>query len=111
MTRLYAHNHLRTRRTIARKQKRAPLLVDRATYIAAIIEPIITIPQVMIIFRTKNATSISLLSWIGYEILTAIWVWYGIVHKDKLILLYQGLFLIVQGAVIVGAIMYGAPLW
>jgi uncharacterized protein with PQ loop repeat len=111
MTRLHAHKHLKRHRTLTAQKKYKPKLVDRATYMAAIIEPVITIPQVMIIFRTQNASSISLMSWIGYEILTAIWVWYGFVHKDKLILLYQGLFLIVQGAVIIGAIMYGAPLW
>ena len=111
MTRLHAHKHLKRHRVLTAQKKYKPLFVDRATYIAAVIEPIITIPQVMIIFRTKTAAGVSLVSWIGYEILTAVWVWYGIVHKDKLILLYQGLFLIVQGAVIVGAIIYGAPLW
>jgi len=83
-------------------------LVDRLTYFAAILEPVITIPQVVVIFKSKTAAGVSLSSWIGYEILTAIWLWYAIVHKDRLILLYQGLFFIVQALVIIGALMYGA---
>lgn len=95
---------------IAKKQKK-PLLVDRLTYAAAIIEPVITIPQVIVIFRDQTAAGISLSSWIGYEILTSIWIWYAIVHKQRLILVYQGLFFIIQAAVIIGAVMYGASWW
>lgn len=88
-----------------------PLVVDRLTYIAAIIEPIITIPQAVLIFQTKSAAGISLLSWIGFQILTIIWIWYAIVHEERMILLYQGLFFIIQGFVIIGGIMYGAKWW
>lgn len=42
--------------------------------------------------------------------MTAIWVWYAFVHKEKMILVYQGLFFIVDGAVIVGALLYGGQL-
>jgi uncharacterized protein with PQ loop repeat len=85
--------------------------IDRLVYFAAILEPLVTIPQVYIIFHDKSAEGVSLLSWLGFQILTAIWIWYGYVHKDKAILIYQGLFFIFQGMVIIGGIMYGAKWW
>jgi uncharacterized protein with PQ loop repeat len=103
------NKHLGKRRHVlisARKAK--PLLVDRLTYAAAIIEPIITIPQVIVIFRDQTAAGVSLFSWVGYQLMTLVWIWYAIVHKDRLILIYQGLFFIVQTAVIIGGIIYGA---
>ena len=107
-----AHHRKHTHhKTIIAKRQKNPLVVDRLTYAAAIIEPIITVPQAAIIFREQTAAGISLGSWVGFQILTAIWIWYAIVHRERLILVYQGLFFIVQGAVIIGAILYGASWW
>lgn len=108
MTKIHRHLHKKKRSVLISTKKAKPLIVDRLTYIAAIVEPVITIPQALVIFRDQTAAGISLLSWVGYEVLTAVWLWYAIVHKERLILVYQGLFFIVQAAVIVGGIMYGA---
>ena len=85
-----------------------PKLVDKLTLIVAVLEPIITLPQVYIIFRDKSAMGVSLSTWTGYEILTIIWLWYGFEHDDKMIILYQGLFMVVQTGVIIGGLLYGA---
>ncbi len=111
MTKYHQHLHQKKRRVLIVKKQTKPLLVDRFTFAAAIIEPIITIPQAAIIFREQTAAGISLGSWVGFQILTGIWIWYALVHKEWLIFMYQGLFFIVQAAVIIGAIMYGASWW
>lgn len=108
MRKLQRHIHKRKRLVPVSPRKGQPLLVDRLIYLAAIIEPIITIPQALVIFRDQTAAGISLLSWVGYEFLTAIWLWYAFVHKEKLILVYQGLFFIIQAIVIAGGFIYGA---
>lgn len=89
-------------------KKIKPRLVDRLTYCAAIIEPVITVPQAVTIFQRHSATAISLSTWVGYEGLTLVWLWYGLVHRERMILTYQGLFFITQAAVIIGAFIYGA---
>ena len=73
----------------------------------AVLEPVITLPQAYQIFRDRSATGVSITSWIGYEVFTLIWLWYGVAHKDKAITLYSLLYAFVQLAVIMGAIMYG----
>lgn len=101
-------NKTHKKRSAVTKKAKKHALVDRATYIAAIVEPIITIPQAADIFVHHTAAGISLSSWIGYELLTVVWVWYAIAHKDRLILIYNAMYFVVQTVIIIGGFMYGA---
>lgn len=90
------------------KQKpKHKLFVDKIIFAAAIIEPIFTLPQAYIIFKNRNAADVSLVTWFGFNILTVIWLWYAIVHRDKVVLVYQGLFFVFNTLVIVGGLLYG----
>lgn len=84
------------------------LLVDKLTLAAAVIEPLVTVPQAVTIFANHTAAGVSLSTWCGYESMTIIWLWYAIVHKERMILIYQGGFFIAQSAIIIGGLMYGA---
>jgi uncharacterized protein with PQ loop repeat len=88
------------------KQKRQ-YVVDKIILAVAILEPICTLPQAIGIYRDKDASGISILTWVGFNILTIIWIWYAITHKEKIVLIYQSLFFIFDTLLIVGAIMYG----
>jgi uncharacterized protein with PQ loop repeat len=81
--------------------------IDRIILAVAVVEPIFTIPQVYVIFKDRDASGISITTWIGFNILTIIWIWYAIEHKDKIVLIYQGLFFLFNTLVIIGAIIYG----
>lgn len=83
------------------------LFVDKIIFAAAIIEPIFTLPQAYVIFKNHNATDVSLVTWFGFNILTIIWLWYAIAHRDKIVLVYQGLFFVFNTLVIVGGLLYG----
>ena len=85
-------------------------LVDKAVYIAAFVEPATTVPQVLTIFRTKSAAGISLISWVAYLFFSILWLWYGIVHKQKALIIAYSLFGITEVLVIIGGILYGAQL-
>ena len=81
--------------------------------ITAFVEPLAGLPQVIQIFHTKSADDLSLSSWVAYQLVTVLWLIYGITHKEKPIIWYQGLWLIVQTLVIIGIIRYGdvTTLW
>lgn len=108
MTRYHRHQHAQQRRSLVMAKKARPKLVDRLTLGAAVLEPLVTVPQVLTIFEHHTAAAVSLSTWIGYEGLTIIWLWYGIVHREKMIVIYQSLFCASQAAVIVGGMLYGA---
>lgn len=108
MTKYHRHIQQKKHKVLVLKKQAKPKFVDRLTYIVAIVEPAVTLPQVYVIFHDKTAAGIALSSWIGYQFFTAIWLWYGIVHKDKAIIIYQILWLVLQTMIIIGGLMYGA---
>ncbi len=81
--------------------------VDRLTYVAAVVEPFFLYPQALQIFRHGDASGISIPSWIAIDFFTATWIWYALVHKQRMIFIYQALFFIANSLILVGAIMYG----
>lgn len=81
--------------------------VDRIIIIAAVVEPMFILPQAVSIFRTKSAEGVVITTWLGLSVLTALWVWYAYTHKEKMVLLYQSLFLTFNMLVILGALTYG----
>ena len=83
------------------------LILEKATLISAFVEPAISLPQVWQVFRTRSAEDISLISWVGWQAVSVLWLMYGFHKKDKPIIIYHGLFIVVQTAVIVGKIIYG----
>lgn len=107
MSRYHRHQHAKKHRVLVVKKQANAKLVDRLTYSAAILEPLFTLPQVYLIFHNKTAAGVSISAWIGYELLTFIWLWYGVTHKERVIIVYQGLFAVLQAAVIIGAVLYG----
>ena len=87
--------------------KKQKAFVDKFIFVVAIVEPLFTLPQAYAIFNTRNAAGVSILTWMGYTVMTSIWVWYAINREDKVVLLYQGLFLMFDILVTVGAFLYG----
>ncbi|MEK7471777.1 MAG: hypothetical protein AAB624_00865 [Patescibacteria group bacterium] len=110
MTRLHRHLHKKKQRVLIATSRANVKLIDRLTYAAAIVEPIFTLPQAYQIFHSGNAEGVSIVSWVGYEVLTIVWLFYGYIHRDKMIFIYSLLSGIVQAAVIIGAAMYGGKL-
>lgn len=84
-------------------------LIDWLTLSAAVIEPLITVPQVVTIVVHHTAAGVSLSAWIGYDLLTTVWLFYAYFHKISALLIESSLFMMVQTAVIVAGLMYGAP--
>jgi len=108
MPRSYRNQHVKKKRTLVVKEAVRPLLIDRLTFMAAIVEPIMTIPQAWDIFRYHNAAGISLTTWTCYLLLGGVWIWWSIVHKQRVVLLYELLYVILEVTIIAGGLKYGA---
>lgn len=81
--------------------------------VAAFASPIAAIPQIIQLYHTQSAQDISLASWTVYQIVTVLWLIYGIKHKELPIIIYQGLWFIAQSLVIIAILLYGnvSTLW
>jgi uncharacterized protein with PQ loop repeat len=84
--------------------------VDRLAYVAALLGPATTLPQIVQLYRTHSAEDISILAWAGFSIYSAFWVVYGWVHRDLPLTLANLLWTVLQGMVLVGAILWGGSL-
>lgn len=80
--------------------------LDRITFFAGVVGPFTVLPQVYEIFSTKNASGVSLISWIMMFVVTLPWIFYGMAHKEKSIIVSFILWEVVNLLVIAGILMY-----
>ncbi|MDP2684022.1 MAG: SemiSWEET family transporter [bacterium] len=82
-------------------------IMDYLIYIVCIATPIVAAPQAWKIWSQQNASGISLITYIGFVIGNIIWIVYGIMHKEKPIILLYVFLLIINILIAVGRILYG----
>jgi uncharacterized protein with PQ loop repeat len=68
---------------------------------------VMTIPQILAIWLSRQAAGVSLLSWSAYWLSALVWFFYGLQKRDRNIYLPCIGWLVLDGAVIVGAWIYG----
>ena len=68
---------------------------------------VMTVPQILTIWISREAAGVSLLSWSAYGISALVWFWYGVQKRDPNIYLPCVGWVLLDGAVIVGAAVYG----
>jgi MtN3 and saliva related transmembrane protein len=97
-----AHQH----KELYPSSNRTKRIVDTAVYVFGILTPLFTIPQVTKIWLTQNADGVSLLSWIVYSLAAVVWVIYGILHKEKpLVMMYSAL-IVLDLLIVIGVLIY-----
>jgi uncharacterized protein with PQ loop repeat len=68
---------------------------------------LMTIPQVLTIWIGHQAAGVSILSWTAYLLSAFLWLWFGLQKRDRNIYLPCVGWIMLDGAVIAGAILYG----
>lgn len=90
---------------LTKKQKLT--LVDRLMYTASVINPLTALPQVYDIYSKQDATSVSLMTWLGFMAFGLVFLSYGIAHRIKPFIVTQLLWFAVDLAVVAGVLIYG----
>ena len=85
----------------------SPGFIKRLLGSLSIFTMVMTVPQVLTIWVSHRAAGISMISWGAYLVSAAVWFWYGLLKRDKNIFLPCLGWFILDGAVIVGALVYG----
>jgi uncharacterized protein with PQ loop repeat len=68
---------------------------------------LMTVPQVLTIWVRHQAAGVSVLSWSAYLASAILWFWFGVRKRDRNIYLPCIGWIGLDGAVIVGTILYG----
>lgn len=84
----------------------SPGLLKRLLGSLSIFTMVMTLPQVLTIWVRHQAAGVSMLSWGAYLVSAAVWLWYGLQKRDKNIYLPCLGWLVLDAAVIVGALVY-----
>lgn len=104
------HRPKPTRRRMPRQGEPRRILtvavVDVAVYIASFVSPLMTLPQVYQIYAYQDATGVSALSWGAYTLFSIPWLSYGILHREKPLIIANSLWLVLHTTVFVGALLY-----
>ncbi|MFC2143606.1 hypothetical protein ACFLQN_04375 [Candidatus Aenigmatarchaeota archaeon] len=104
--------HLEKRKRMRLKREKYPHpnkwknLVDKLVYVAGVISLIMTLPQVTIIWINQDVSGVSILSWLSYLFVGIVWLTYGILHKEKSIIVTYALWIVMEVFIIVGIVLY-----
>lgn len=81
--------------------------IDRVVSVVAFIGPLTSVPQIVEIWLVdRNAQGVSLMTWLGFMLMAAVWLIYGIVHKQRPIIISNALWIVAQGLVVLGALRF-----
>lgn len=74
--------------------------------IAGIVQPLITLPQIITIYSNQSAEDVSLLTWIGYLFFGITFLVYGLAFKLKPIWIGQIIWVTMQAITVIGILLY-----
>lgn len=97
--------HIGKKKKFGFQKKYDTTLFDKFMYVVSFVGPVMTIPQIYDLWVTKSAV-VNPLTWASYLTVGFVWLFYGIVHKEKIIIFSNMVGIVTTGLVFVGAIMY-----
>lgn len=104
------HIHLRKRVHLKKQhypsKKRGIRTLDNLAYVAGVLTPVFTIPQFLEIWLQQNAAGVSFFTWASYLLLSIFWTIYGVVHKEKPIIVMYASQATIQIFIVYGIFLY-----
>jgi len=104
------HFHLRKRMSQKNKvhssSEKFKQFYDKLIYVVVILAPLANIPQLLRVWIDKDVSGVSSLSWFAFSIISLCWLVYGVVHKDRHILIMNAALMLIQALVALGVIVY-----
>lgn len=80
--------------------------LDIIIYPVAVLAPVALLPQVVQLYVTKDASSLALPTWLVLGLLNLVWFYYGLVHKERPIIITNAMLAVLNFAVVVGILLY-----
>lgn len=105
--------HLNLRKRIHKKLEPYPHpdkfknFMDKAVFVVGFFGLFMTIPQITKIWLDQNAAGLSVVSWIAYLVVAITWVLYGLIHKEKPIIVIYSVWIMFHVMIITGISLYG----
>lgn len=78
----------------------------RMTLVAAVVQPLMTLPQAIQLYTTHDAHGLSLFTWLGYTIVGLVFLTYSYKYRLVPIMIQQTLWFVLQSSVVVGILIW-----
>ncbi|MHB1086493.1 MAG: PQ-loop domain-containing transporter [Minisyncoccota bacterium] len=105
--------HLHIRKRVSKSLEPYPArtvgkrVLDGAVYAVGTLGPVMTLPQIILIYSTQEAAGISLITWLTWALFDIPWILYGFVHREMPIAVTYSLWFVANLTVALGAVLYG----
>jgi len=105
-------HHLHKRKRIYKKLEKYPhpsrsfRILDKIVLVIAFLFPLIELPQLLEIYIKKSAQNVSIITWSFFVLFGIPWIIYGIVHKEKPIVILYALWIIIDSLIVLGIVLY-----
>lgn len=105
-------HHLHTRKRIYKNLEEYPHpdkwknIMDKVVYFASFLGIVMTIPQILVVWVQHLTEGISIISWIGYTIIAIVWTIYGFLHKEKPLIIINGMWIILDLLIVLGVLLF-----
>lgn len=93
--------------TPAGSSSKPETLLRRLLGAMSIFTLLMTVPQILTIWVNQQAAGVSVLSWSAYLLSAVLWFWFGLQQRDRNIYLPCVGWVVLDSAVIAGALLYG----
>ena len=108
-----AIHHLHKRKRIHEKYEKYPhpnkwkRYLDKLVYTVGIFGPILTIPQLLKIWMNQSAGDVAIISWVAYFFGAVILLGYGIVHREKPLIVMYSAWVLIDFIMVISILIYG----
>lgn len=79
---------------------------EKFVLLIAIIEPLSTLPQIFDLYTSKDASSLSLLSWVLFAGASVVWLVYGLKIKSRPLIASSLLWITTELILMAGIVLY-----
>lgn len=86
--------------------KRNRTKIDRLMSVAAVVHPLMALPQVVMVYTFKEVAGLSIFMWAAWLALGLVFLLYGLAHKLKPYIMMQLLWVVIDVLMIAGILLY-----
>lgn len=98
---------LRRRGVVRTRPHRFVWVMDVLAYMASSASLFFTLDQVRLVWAEQTASGVSLPAWSFYTLSAVVWLCYGLVHRERIIIVVNSLAFVTNGLVALGVVLYG----
>ncbi len=86
--------------------RKARSMYSRSMFLIAFVAPVLTVPQLWLVWINRQTAGVSQITWGAYTIASGCWLIYGIIQKQKPLILAQLMLFILDFLVVLGVYLF-----